>query len=133
MLVIVLWGKRRSEMRNEPNLRINKYRSNDNPIGAFCHQYNWGYFDIERQGSLLRVISSGTSEETGWEHVSVSLHNRCPTWEEMCYIKNLFWKEEETVIQFHPKKSKYTNHFPYVLHLWRKLDGEHELPPEVCI
>ena len=26
----------------------------------------------------------------GWEHVSVSLQNRCPTWDEMCRIKDIF-------------------------------------------
>lgn len=41
----------------------------------------------------------------GWEHVSVSLSNRCPTWEEMCMVKDIFWGEDECVIQFHPPKS----------------------------
>ena len=30
----------------------------------------------------------------GWEHVSVSLARRCPTWEEMCMVKDIFWGEE---------------------------------------
>ena len=28
----------------------------------------------------------------GWEHVSVSLARRCPTWEEMCMVKDIFWE-----------------------------------------
>lgn len=65
----------------------------------------------------LKVIAS---VEEGWEHVSVSLGNRCPTWDEMCFVKNLFWDEEDMVIQFHPAKSEYINLHPYALHLWRK-------------
>lgn len=62
-----------------------------------------------------------------WDHVSVSLLTldgnhpleRCPRWNEMCFIKDLFFKDEEEVIQFHPKKSEYVNIHPYVLHMWR--------------
>lgn len=75
-----------------------------------------------------------------WEHVSVSLQRisnsgnaypekRCPTWEEMCLVKELFWTDDDTVIQFHPKASEYVSQHPFVLHLWRKSGQEHELPP----
>jgi hypothetical protein len=37
----------------------------------------------------------------------------------MCFIKDLFFKDEEEVIQFHPKKSEYVNIHPYVLYMWR--------------
>ena len=60
------------------------------------------------------------SEGAGWEHVSVSLPDRCPTWEEMSFIKNLFWDEEDFVIQIHPAGSDYVDLHPYCLHLWRK-------------
>jgi hypothetical protein len=53
-----------------------------------------------------------------WKHISVSLPDRCPTWSEMCMIKDLFWDEDETVIQYHPKKSEYVNVHKYCLHLW---------------
>ena len=37
----------------------------------------------------------------GWDHVSVSPANRnrqvCPTWEEMCEVKEIFWEDEEEV------------------------------------
>lgn len=57
----------------------------------------------------------------GWEHVSVSLPNRCPTWEEMCAIKDLFWDAEDCVVQYHPPKSEYVNCHLYCLHLWRPI------------
>ncbi len=67
-----------------------------------------------------------------WEHVSVSLPNRCPNWAEMSYIKELFWGEDETVVQFHPKKSEYVNNMPTCLHLWKHRDG-HQLPPTFLV
>ena len=66
----------------------------------------------------------------GWEHVSVSLARRCPTWEEMCMVKGIFWGEEECVVQFHPPRSEYVNRHPYCLHLWKKIGEDYETPPE---
>jgi len=47
----------------------------------------------------------------------------------MCKIKNLFFEEEETVVQFHPPKSQYVNFNPFALHLWRPLDDSIKTPP----
>ncbi len=66
----------------------------------------------------------------GWEHVSVSYSTRCPTWEEMCRIKDMFWDEEECVVQYHPPKSEYINRHPYCLNLWRKCGENFETPPK---
>jgi hypothetical protein len=66
----------------------------------------------------------------GWDHVSVSYSNRCPTWDEMCYIKNIFFKEDECVIQYHPPKSDYVNIHPYCLHLWRPQNQSIPMPPK---
>lgn len=65
-----------------------------------------------------------------WEHVSVSFPNRCLTWEEMCRVKDMFWNEDECVVQYHPPKSEYVNNHPYCLHLWRKCGENFELPPK---
>lgn len=62
--------------------------------------------------------------ETGWEHVSVELYaRRLPTWNEMCEVKDIFWYEEEEVVQIHPKKSNYVN-MAEALHLWRPVNGD---------
>lgn len=86
-----------------------------------------GAFKIPFKGRELYVIASHGG---GWEHVSVSLTNRCPNWNEMCFIKDMFFNEEELVVQFHPPKSKYINVNPYVLHLWRPIDHIITMPPE---
>lgn len=66
----------------------------------------------------------------GWEHVSVSYPNRTPTWDEMCRVKDIFWNEEECVVQYHPPKSEYVNFHPYCLHLWRRIGEEYPMPPK---
>ena len=69
------------------------------------------------------------SDDAGWEHVSVSTHFRIPTWEEMCFVKDLFWDDEDCVMQLHPKKSEYVNNSPFCLHLWRPINAVIPTPP----
>lgn len=74
----------------------------------------------------VRIISSAGD---GWEHVSVSLENRAPSWAEMCWVKDLFWSPDECVIQYHPPEADYVNHHPYCLHLWKPIGVELPRPP----
>lgn len=71
----------------------------------------------------------------GWEHCSVSpsKKNIIPTWDDMCMIKDLIFKEDEAVIQIHPPKDEYVNNMPNCLHLWRYLDGDMVLPPSFMV
>lgn len=64
-----------------------------------------------------------------WEHVSVSLEDRCPTWEEMCWVKDLCWGPDEWVVQFHPAASEHVNYHPNCLHLWKPVGVELPRPP----
>ena len=41
---------------------------------------------------MMKVIAS---DGMGWEHVSVSKQYECPTWDEMCKVKGLFWDHPE--------------------------------------
>ena len=68
-----------------------------------------------------------------WDHVSVSTQARVPNWAEMCWIKSLFFDDEETVVQYHPAKSEYVNVHPFVLHLWRKCGEPFPMPPVECV
>jgi hypothetical protein len=93
---------------------------------------NNGYFLIHH--IKLRVpIQVIASDGLDWEHVSVSLPHRCPTWDEMCFIKNLFWDEEDTVIQFHPANNNYVNNHKHCLHLWRPISQPIPLPPKILV
>lgn len=85
------------------------------------------------------VVSVGL----GWDHVSVSLNKvvnrkreyveRCPTWEEMCHVKDIFWSKDETVVQFHPAEKDYKNCHPYCLHLWKSLDQPFPVPLPIMV
>lgn len=116
-------------MRNEPNLRVEKYRANHPAFGRTPYGVNQGFFQMGR----LRIMSSGSAssnpEAQGWEHVSVSLEHRCPTWDEMAAVKDLFWRDDETVIQIHPPKDLHVNVHEFCLHLWRNTNAEQPLPP----
>jgi len=104
------------------NQVIEQYRIKTGPMASNSAFGNNGLFLI--QG--MRIICS---DGMGWDHVSVSLETRTPTWEEMCFIKDLFFAEDETVIQYHPKKAVYKNLHPYCLHLWKKKNIDFETPP----
>lgn len=105
-------------------------------VGVLASKTNdtCGAFLIPYQSYELKVIATdGTGFDPKWEHVSVSLKNRCPNWLEMSYIKSLFWDKEETVVQFHPPESKYVNNHPNCLHLWKLAGEEIELPPTIYV
>ena len=78
----------------------------------------------------LRIIAS---DGFGWEHVSVSRRDRCPTWDEMCLVKALFWDDDDCVIQYHPPRSEYVNNHPYCLHLWRPIGVPLPMPPSILV
>jgi len=88
-----------------------------------------GSYSITYNGVQFYIIAS---DGLGWEHVSVSSETRCPRWDEMCYIKNLFWDEDQTVIQYHPAKEDYVNYHKNCLHLWRP-KIEFPIPPTCLI
>ena len=69
----------------------------------------------------------------GWDHVSMSFRNRIPTWDEMCWLKDTFFDEEEVVVQYHPAKSQHVNCHPNCLHLWQKQGEQFITPPMLLI
>lgn len=92
-----------------------------------------GAFVIKAPFARLRVISTDGANGDGWEHVSVSLMYRCPTWEEMDFIKRLFWNDDEVVVQYHVNNEEKVNVHPFCLHLWRLTDGEFLTPPSFLV
>jgi len=81
---------------------------------------------IPFRGRKLEVVSSiDRDEDKQWEHVSVVVRgsSKCPDWDTMCFVKQLFWDSEDEVIQIHPKKSCYINLHNGCLHLWRLVGG----------
>lgn len=81
-------------------------------------------------GHQLKVIASAGF---GWDHVSVSLPNRCPNWHEMEKVKRLFFKDDETAMQLHVPPSDHLSFHPHCLHLWRPHDVEIPRPPAALV
>ena len=104
------------------------YRS-EHPLG-WPHKegdpFGWFMVTSPKDGKMMAIQAT----DNEWEHVSVSMRNRCPTWEEMCYIKNLFWEEDDCVVQYHPPKSDYVNMAKFCLHLWKPKELELPRPPK---
>lgn len=81
-----------------------------------------------RRGEYTRLVIIA-SWGLGWDHVSVSRSDRCPTWDEMCIVKRAFFRSDECVVQYHPRASDYVNDHPNCLHLWRPQEAEVPMPP----
>jgi hypothetical protein len=106
----------------------------DSPDGIYRIPHNW----INKYIYSV-IFSSGM----GWEHMSVTLLkvdkkkvkavDRCPTWEEMCFLKNIFWDLDECCVQYHPPMADYVSNHPHCLHIWRSTDKEMPSPPAVMV
>lgn len=117
-----------------------KNRVKDGPLGSDYSYGDNGYFIIPSidnsicHPSFFHVIAS---DGECWEHLSAHIRvngeDRTPTWEEMCFIKGIFWDDEDVVMQLHPKKSEYVNNHPHVLHLWRPIGVEIPTPPSILV
>lgn len=84
-----------------------------------------------------RTLYVIASDGMDWEHVSVHAYEnkktRIPNWQEMCAIKELFWDDEDVVMQLHPRKSEYVNNHANVLHLWRPILAVIPEPPSIMV
>ena len=82
------------------------------------------------KGQVLYFVASWGG---GWDHVSVSLRNRCPTWDEMCQVKDIFFSPDECCIEYHPARKDYVNVYPFCLHIWRPQETEIPKPPRYFV
>lgn len=114
-------------MRHVPNLKAERYRV-EHPYGPASGN-NGALIVKGPNGNLAVIVSDGM----GWEHASVSRPDRCPTWEEMMSVKELFWREDEWVIQYHPSRELNVNVHPFCLHLWNPIGVEFSKPPKECV
>jgi hypothetical protein len=110
------------------------------PRGETC-----GAFYLKAPTGAVLFVMVGDAVEwpfpgPPFEHVSAHVRpdratdpRRCPTWEEMCWLKDLFFGPEEVVVQYHPPKSAAVNIHNWTLHLWRPVGVEVPLPPAACV
>ena len=117
----------------------NNHRVRKGLMGSDDTVGNQGAFIIPHPRIKDYYLNTIASDGLSWEHVSVSVMGtkrkveRCPTWEEMCFIKDLFWDEGDCVIQYHPPKSEYVNNHKYCLHLWRSTNQIIPFPDSLLV
>lgn len=113
--------KTNEELKNTPNLHVE------------CTAPDGGYGEIFQFGKRWASVIWSTG--AGWEHVSVAPYNRriVPSWDDMCRLKDMFFRGDETVVQYHPVKSEYVNNVPNCLHLWRPTEAEMPTPPAILV
>jgi hypothetical protein len=117
----------------------NQYRDLKGPFSVDESAGNKGVFIIPHPKIKDYYFAAIASDGFGWEHVSIVVHSkkikvdRCPTWGEMCFLKDLFWDGTDCVVQFHPPESEYVNNHPNCLHLWRPTDQALPLPDSILV
>ncbi len=113
------------ELKQQPGLCILGKLSDVDPGAARWEIYRglvkWPGFE----GSVI----FGFNEAGLMEHVSVSHRNRhrLPTWDDMCKLKDMFFRPDEMVVQIHPAEKNYlhgVNGLENVLHLWRPMSAD---------
>lgn len=85
-----------------------------------------GVFLVSHRGARLRIIASIGE---GWDHVSVSMATRCPSWAEMSAVHRTFFLPDEAAFQLHVPEADHVNLHPHCLHLWRPQDQPVPRPP----
>lgn len=105
-----------------------QFRVRTGRMGSSDADGNNGMFMVKLKAHS-QTVAVIASDQGGWEHVSVSRRDRCPTWAEMCEVKDLFFGPDEWVMQYHPAQTDYVNDHPFCLHLWRPTDCQIPKPP----
>lgn len=113
-------------MRSLEEIKSNKYlhiiKEGEDGFGGY-------FYDKKSRCNLNFIMSWGA----GWEHCSVSIPTRCPSWEQMCVMKELFWGDDEECMQLHPSKKDYVNNMPYCLHIWKPINEKIPMPPSIMV
>lgn len=109
------------EIKKTPNLFIEAETKNDGMGGKYYDKYT---------GKWLNFIFS---YQMGWEHLSVSMPSRTPTWDQMCVMKNIFWKKDEACVEYHPREEDYVNNHKHCLHIWRPTHEPLPTPPSILV
>ena len=119
-------------MRESFGFLVERCRLKDGRMGTRRGD-TFGFFSLHHPRTMAK-IKAMVGDGLGWDHVSVSIagEERCPTWEEMCWVKDQFFEPSEAVMQIHPRIEDYVDYHPYCLHLWRPQDEFIPLPdPEM--
>jgi len=113
-------------MKRQLSDNVEKGRIAHHPLESDRSDGNNGAFIFSIGGARITVV---ISDGGGWDHVSVSCRKRCPTWDEMCTVKRMFFDPTEWVLEFHPPEADNISVHDYCLHLWRPQNQQIPTPP----
>jgi len=117
-------------MRRKPTIQVERMRDRDTSDETYGNNGRFLVAFPDGDGVFLQVV---ISDGGGWDHVSVSTPHRCPTWAEMEYVRGLFFKETETVMQLSVPRDEHINRHPFCLHWWRPQSVTIPRPPAYMV
>ncbi len=89
-----------------------------------------GIFEIPlNKKETVSVIADNGISFPEWEHLSVSTSKRFLTNEEIHFIKDIFFNDDEIVIQIYSKNNIVKSKKNYCIHLWKLKTEDIPLPP----
>ena len=109
------------EIRNTRNLFIEAETDNAG-MGGY-------YYDVISGKNLNFIFSY----QMGWEHLSVSMPSKTPSWDQMCRMKDIFWNKDEACVEYHPKEEDYVNMHKHCLHICRPTEEYLPTPPHFLV
>lgn len=131
----------RLSLLNEYRSRPTETRFGLNLVGESDDHF--GCFLVKTKGhpKPLKIIASRFREDfpehelanPPWNHVSVSLPNRTPTWAEMSFVKDLFFEPHEVVMQLHVGEGDHISNHEFCLHLWQPVRVAIPTPPSSMV
>ena len=87
------------------------------------------YYDVISGKNLNFIVSY----QMGWEHLSVSMPSKTPSWDQMCRMKDIFWNKDEACVEYHPKEEDYVNMHQHCLHIWKTTEEYLPTPPHFLV
>lgn len=115
----------------------------DPDLAQYLIRTKWAYDQLgvyNNRNNAIMVMKLGNTELRiiaarggGWDHVSVSTVDRCPTWEEMEYVKRKLFMPDEVAWQYHMNEGDHISVHPWTLHIWRKHGFKMRMPPKSMV
>lgn len=119
------------EIKATPGIYIKK--EGPNGFGGTVFPIEYKKWKLKVVNDIDKALHFIFSVGCGFEHLSVSTPIKTPTWDQMCRMKDIFWREDEVCMQLHPKKEDYVNNMKYCLHIWKPIDKEIPTPPSIMV
>lgn len=101
------------------------YRIRHGRLGSDDSFDSNGYFLVPYKEEFLLCL---ISDSGGWDHVNISLPARTPNWEEIEFVRDIFFDAQDIVVIYSPPRL-----FPYVtnpfhIHMWRRQGHQFPIP-----